>query len=112
MTQQTESGREAAERAERATEINYSAAVVHFRDLSMKLIDMARANIEGAFDFAQQAAAARAPNDVMGLWTAHISKQLQVLNAQTRELSELAQKFTADSAAATERGGKAGRTPD
>jgi hypothetical protein len=39
------------------------------RDYNRKMIDMVHANAEAAFELARQLAAAKAPSDVVELWT-------------------------------------------
>jgi DNA-directed RNA polymerase subunit F len=46
-----------------------TSALENVRDLNVKLIDMARANTDAAFDFAREAAEAKAPSDLVQAWT-------------------------------------------
>ena len=86
-------GKAAVEQATQKTEQGFDLGTENFRDLNITLIDMAHASIESAFEFARQAATARTPRDLAALWSAHVPKQLELLNAQTRELTELGQKL-------------------
>lgn len=96
MVQDTlQKGKVASEQAARKVEQGFAVGTENFRDLSIKLIDMAHANVESAFDFARQATSARSPGDLVTLWSTQFPKQLELLNAQTKELTELGQKFTA-----------------
>ena len=69
----------------------------NLRDLSVMLIEIANQNIQAAFDVATRAAGARTPIDLVNLWSAHIRRQLELLNAQTEQLSELTQRLVRSS---------------
>ena len=69
-----------------------SLAVENIRDYNVKMIDMAHANMEALFGFARQLATAKAPSEIMELWTAHARKQYETLTEQTKELTALGQK--------------------
>jgi hypothetical protein len=62
------------------------------------MIDMARANVEAVLDLSQQIATAKAPSDVVELWTAHAHKQFEMLSEQSKEPAALAQKMAGESA--------------
>jgi hypothetical protein len=99
MTQETlQKGKAAVAQATQKAEQSFAVGTENFRDLSITLIDMAHANIESAFEFARQAAAARTPGDLATLWSAHVPKQFELLNAQTKELTDLGQKLAIRSA--------------
>jgi hypothetical protein len=68
------------------------AALENARDLNVKLIDMARANTEAAFDFAREVAEARAPSDLVQALTTHATKQFDVLTKQASELTTLGRR--------------------
>ena len=91
-------GSEALEKGKAAVEQSYSAAAENVRAFNVKMIEMARVNAEAVFDFAHQIASAKAPNDIVGLWTAHAHKQFETLTEQTKELTALGQKMAGDSA--------------
>jgi hypothetical protein len=76
-------------------------------DLNAKLIDMAQANTDAAFNFAREVAEARAPSDLVQAWTTHATKQFDMLTKQGSELTTLGQQF-ADTASqpVTRRGSK------
>jgi phasin family protein len=75
-----------------------SVAIEHVREFNLKMIDMAHANMEALFVFARQLAEAKAPSDIMELWTANARKQFETLTEQTKELTALGQKAAAESA--------------
>ena len=63
------------------------------RDLNVRLIAMARANTDAAFDFAREIAKAKTPSDLVQAWTTHATKQFDVLTKQATELTTLGQQF-------------------
>ena len=54
-------GKAAAAQSAQAVEQSYSATVENMRDYNLKMIDMARANTEGVFEFARQLTTAKSP---------------------------------------------------
>lgn len=70
-----------------------SATTENLRELSVTLIGLAQANIQTAFDFARQATAVTTPADMVKLWAEHVPKQLELLSAQTKQLTELGQRM-------------------
>ena len=91
-------GKAAAEQSAQAVEQSYSTTVENMRDYNLKMIDMAQANTEGVFEFARQLATAKAPSDLVELWTSHARKQLEMLNEQIKELTAIGQKMASESA--------------
>jgi hypothetical protein len=83
-----------------ATEHNQSRSVTveNIRDFNVKMIDMAHANMAAFFEFACQLATAKAPSDIIELWTAHTRKQFETLTEQTKEMTALGQKVVWESA--------------
>src|ERR1700739_2682645 len=86
------SASETFEKGRAAVEQNQAVAVENIRAFNVRMIDMARINTEAAFDFAQQIASAKAPADIVELWTAHTHKQFETLSEQPKELTGLGQK--------------------
>jgi len=91
-------GKAAAEQSAQAVEQSYSATVENMRNYNLKMIDMAQANTEGVFEFARQLATAKAPSNLVELWTTHARKQFEMLSEQTKELTALGQKMAGESA--------------
>jgi len=75
-----------------------SVAFESIREFNVKMIDMAHANMEAFFGLARQLATAKAPSDVLELWTGHARKQFETLTEQTKELAALGQKTAAENA--------------
>jgi Phasin protein len=63
------------------------------RDLNLRLIDMAQANTQAAFDFAREVAEAKGPSDCVQAWTTNATKQFDMLTKQASELTRLCQGF-------------------
>jgi hypothetical protein len=68
------------------------------KDLNIHFMAAARANMNAAFDLAQQLMAATSPSEFFELWAAHARKQFEMLNEQISQLSALAQKAATESA--------------
>ena len=86
-------GRDAA--AEAATGADEATAVL--RELNVTLIDMAKANTEAVFDFAQRVATAQ-PSDLPRVWTELAQKQFELMADQSKELTSLAQRIAGQAA--------------
>jgi hypothetical protein len=78
----------------RGVQEGFTSAVDNVRDLNVRLIDMARASTDVAFDFAHAVAAAKKPSDFVEAWTTHATKQFDMLTKQAGELTALSQKLT------------------
>jgi phasin len=91
-------GKAAAEQSAQAVEQSYSTTVENMRDYNLKMIDMARVNTEGVFEFARQLATAKSPSEIVQLWTSHARKQFEMLSEQLTELTALGQKVASESA--------------
>ena len=70
-----------------------TSALENVRDLNVRLIGMARANTNAAFDFAHEVAEAKAPSDLVQAWTTHATNQFDMLTKQAGELTTLGQEF-------------------
>ena len=68
-------------------------------DYNLKVIEIARTNTNAAFDYAYELLAVKSPSKFIELSTAHARKQFEAMTAQTKELTELAQKVTTEIAA-------------
>ena len=88
----------AAEEATDVLESTYSTATKGASDYGLKVIEVARANTNAAFDFAGEIMAAKTLSEVVELTSAHARKQFEALTAQSKELSALAQKVATETA--------------
>jgi hypothetical protein len=77
----------------RGAQEGFTSAVENVRDLNLKLIDMAQANAQAAFDFAREVAHAKGPSDFVQAWTTNTTKQFDTLTKQAGELTRLGQRF-------------------
>jgi phasin len=88
----------AAEEATDVLETTYSTATKGASDYGLKVIEVARANTNAAFDFAGEIMAAKTLSEVVELASAHTRKQFEALTAQGKELGTLAQKVATETA--------------
>ena len=83
--------------AEQATDIlkdTYATAAKGATEYNLKIIEIARTNTNTAFEHAQELIGAKSPSEFVELSAAHARKQFDAMMAQTKELTELAQKVT------------------
>jgi len=86
----------ATEEATEVLEESYTTAAKGASEYGLKVIDAARTNTNAAFDFATEIATAKSLSELVELSTAHARKQFDTVSAQTKELTSLAQKVSAD----------------
>ena len=88
----------------RGVQEGVTSAFENARGLNVRLIDMAQANSNAAFDFAREVAEAKAPPDLVQAWTTHATKQFDILTEQASQLTTLGQEFANTSSAPIKRG--------
>jgi phasin len=86
----------AAEEATGALEGTLSAAAKGTANYNRKVIEVARANANAAFDYARDLLDAKSISDVAELSSTHAHKQFEALSQQTRDLTTLAQKLASE----------------
>ena len=86
----------ATEEATDLIEDSYATASRGAADYNLKLIEAARANTNATFDYAGQLLGVKSLSEAVELSTAHLRKQFDTLNAQTKELTALAQRVATD----------------
>ena len=86
----------ATEEASDLIEDSYATATKGAADYGLKMIEAARSNTNAHFDFATQMMTVKSLAEAVELSTAHMRKQFDTLNAQTKELSALAQKVATE----------------
>lgn len=59
----------------------------------LKVLEIARTNVDSFFDFAQKIMTTKDPGALMELWTTHTQKQLETYSKQAQELSQFGQKM-------------------
>jgi phasin len=89
----------AAEQATDVLEDTYSTASKGCASYGLKLIEATRANSDATFDLMSELMTAKSYSEMVELSSAYLRKQFDVLVAQTKELSEHAQKVATETAA-------------
>ena len=92
-----EKGTAAAEQMARSFEQSGTAVVDKMREYNLRIIEMARANAESAFELARQLTTAKTPSEFMELWASHARKQFEIFSEQTKDLTSLGQKMAGES---------------
>lgn len=88
--------KDVAQSGNETIEAFYASSTKGASDYSNKLLDIARANTNSAFDFAQQLVAIKSPSEILSIWSTYARGQYETLTAQGKELAELGQKVTAE----------------
>lgn len=86
----------ATEEATDVLETSYATASKGSADYGMKVIELARANTNAAFDFATQLFGAKSVSEVVELSSSHVRSSFETATAQAKELTALAQKVTTE----------------
>jgi hypothetical protein len=84
--------RHTGEEFTRRIENTYSNATQGAIEYHRKALEMAQANINSAFECAQELLGVTSPSEFIEVTTKHARQQVQAMTEQTRELSALAQK--------------------
>ena len=85
--------------ADEATDLlkgTYATATKGAADYNLKVIEIARANTNTAFDYANAMLGVKSVPEFFELSTTHARKHFETMTAQTKELAALAQKMTTD----------------
>jgi phasin len=77
----------------------YTTAANGAADYNLKVIEIARTNANAAFEYADGLLGVKSLSEFIELSTAHARRQFEAMTAQTKELTELAQKVTTDTTA-------------
>lgn len=88
----------AAEQATEVLEDTYSTASKGCADYGLKVIEVARANSNAAFDLYGELLTAKSYAEVVEKTSAYVRAQFDTMTAQARELTEHAQKVCAETA--------------
>ena len=88
----------AAEESTEMLETCYSTASKGSTEYGLKLIEIARANTNAAFDYFESLFGVKSPSELVEISTAHARTQFEALTAQGKELATLAQKVATDTA--------------
>lgn len=90
--------KDAAETHNGTVEAVFSTATKGVTDYSAKLLDIVKTNTHSNFDFVQEMIGVKSLSQAMELLTSFTRKQVETATAQTKELAELTQKITAETA--------------
>ncbi len=74
----------------------YATAAKGTADYNLKIIEIACTNTKIAFEYAEELMGVKSPLELVALSTTHARKQFDTMIAQTKELTELAQKVTTE----------------
>jgi phasin len=88
--------KDAAETSNVALEAVYTSATKGAGDFTAKVLDIARANTESAFDFTQRLLGVKSIHEAFEVVNDHARKQFETLTAQSKELADVAQKAAAE----------------
>ena len=94
-----EKAKVATEQATDMLKDTYATAAKGATEYNLKIMEIARTNTNAAFEHAQQLLRVKSPLEFVELSTAHARKQFDTMIAQTKELTELAQKVTTETTA-------------
>jgi hypothetical protein len=85
--------REATERAQESASI----VTEGLRECQAKLLSATQANINAMFEYAQEALKAKSMPELLEISTTHARRQLEMMTAQAKEITDAAQKATIES---------------
>lgn len=85
-----------SEEATDAFEDAFATATKGYKDLGRKSVEAARSNVNAHFDFLQALIASKSVSQAIELQTSYAKQQYDVVTAQVKELSALAQKAATD----------------
>jgi phasin len=88
--------KDVAQSSNETMEAVYASATKGASDYSGKLLELARANTNAAFDMAEKLIAVKSPTEAFSIWTNYARGQYETLTSQTKELVELGQKVASE----------------
>jgi phasin len=86
----------AAEETTDILETTYSNASKGVAEYNMKALEALRTNVNASFDFTAQLLSVKTLAEAAEVSTSHFRSQFETLTAQTKDLSQLAQKIATD----------------
>ena len=90
--------KDAAETHNSTIEAVFTCASKGASAYSAKVMEFLKANTTANLDFAQELLSVKSPSEALELYTAHTRKSFETLQAQAKELTELAQRCAAEAA--------------
>jgi hypothetical protein len=91
-----EKAKVAGEQATNLLKNTYAIAAKGTADYNLKIIEIACTNITTAFAYGEALMGVKSPSEFVALSTKHARKQLDMMIAQTNELTALTRKVTTD----------------
>jgi phasin len=91
-----EQAKAVTEKAANQLKDTYTTVAKGATDYNLKVIEIARTNTDTAFDNACELLGVKSLSEFVELSTKHARKQIEAMTAQTKELTELAQKVTTE----------------
>ncbi len=88
--------KDVAQSSNETIEAVYASASKGASDYSGKLLELARANTNAAFDVFEKLIAVKSPTEAFSIWTSYARGQYETLTSQTKELVELGQKVATE----------------
>lgn len=86
-----------AEETSDTIEDSLATATKGYKELGLKSVDAARSNLNAHFDFLHALIGAKSVSQAIELQTSYARQQFEVVTAQVKELSSLAQKTATES---------------
>lgn len=77
-----------------AAQEGYQFAGDSAREMTLKIVEMIRANTDALCRFVEEAVSERDPTKLPGIWIKHTQNQLDLLSRQGQELTSLGQRIT------------------
>ena len=88
--------KDVAQSSNETIEAVYASATKGSSEYAGKMIDIARANANSAFDFAEKLVGVKSPTEIFSIWTAYARGQYEAMQTQAKELAELGQRVATE----------------
>lgn len=88
--------KDVAQSSNETIEAVYASATKGGSEYAGKLIDIARANANAAFDAAEKLVGVKSPSEVFAIWSNYARAQYDALQTQAKELTELGQRVATE----------------
>jgi phasin len=93
-----EKSKTAAAESTKIMQQSYTTASEGAAEFNLQFIEIARANMNAAFDLALQLTRVKSPSEFFELSTTHARKQFETFTQQSKQLTTLAQKAATETA--------------
>lgn len=88
--------KDVAQSSNETIEAVYASATKGGSEYAGKLIDIARANANSAFDAAEKLVGVKSPSEIFAVWTNYARGQYETMQMQAKELAELGQRVATE----------------